>query len=97
MSLSLDGKTALITGGSRGIGRAIAERLAADGAAIVINYARSEQLAQEVVKAITAKGGKAIGFKPTFRNLRRCDDYLAKPRKRWAASTSSSPTPASIL
>jgi len=59
MSLSLDGKTALITGGSRGIGRAIAERLAADGAAIVINYARSEQLAQEVVKAILAKGGKA--------------------------------------
>lgn len=62
MSLSLDGKTALITGGSRGIGRAIAERLAADGAAIVINYARSEQLAQELVKAITAKGGKAIGI-----------------------------------
>ena len=62
MSLSLDGKTALITGGSRGIGRAIAERLAAEGAAIVINYARSEQLAQEVVKAITAKGGKAIGI-----------------------------------
>src|SRR5258707_798456 len=62
MSLSLDEKTALITGGSRGIGRAIAERLAADGAAIVINYARSERLAQEVVKAITAKGGKAIGI-----------------------------------
>ncbi|HET9549169.1 MAG TPA: SDR family NAD(P)-dependent oxidoreductase, partial [Candidatus Binatia bacterium] len=62
MSLSLDGKTALITGGSRGIGRAIAERLAADGAAIVINYARSEQLAQEVVKAISAKGGKAIAI-----------------------------------
>jgi 3-oxoacyl-[acyl-carrier protein] reductase len=62
MSLSLDGKTALITGGSRGIGRAIAERLAAEGAAIVINYARSEQLAQEVVKAISAKGGKAIAI-----------------------------------
>ena len=62
MSVSLDGKTALITGGSRGIGRAIAERLAADGAAIVINYARSERLAQEVVKAITAKGGKAMGI-----------------------------------
>ena len=62
MFLSLDGKTALITGGSRGIGRAIAERLAADGAAIVINYARSERLAQEVVKAITAKGGKAMGI-----------------------------------
>jgi 3-oxoacyl-[acyl-carrier protein] reductase len=62
MSLSLNRKTSLITGGSRGIGRAIAERLAADGAAIVINYARSEQLAQEVVKAISEKGGKAIGI-----------------------------------
>src|SRR5258708_23521738 len=62
MSLTLEGKTALVTGGSRGIGRAIGERLAADGATVVINYARSEQLAHEVVKAISAKGGKAMGI-----------------------------------
>jgi 3-oxoacyl-[acyl-carrier protein] reductase len=60
MSLPLEGKSALITGGSRGIGRAIAERLAADGAAVVINYARNKERAQEVVSAILAKGGKAL-------------------------------------
>jgi 3-oxoacyl-[acyl-carrier protein] reductase len=63
MSLSLKEKTALVTGGSRGIGRAIGEKLAAEGATVVINYARNEQLAQEVVKAISAKGGKAIAIR----------------------------------
>jgi 3-oxoacyl-[acyl-carrier protein] reductase len=62
MSSTLKGENALVTGGSRGIGRAIAERLAADGATVIINYARNEQLAQEVVKTISAKGGKAIGI-----------------------------------
>jgi len=62
MSFSLEGKNALVTGGSRGIGRAIGERLAADGATVVINYARNEQLAQEVVKAVSAKGGKGMGI-----------------------------------
>ncbi|WP_315813365.1 SDR family oxidoreductase [Bradyrhizobium sp. SZCCHNR2028] len=52
-------QVAIITGGSRGIGAAIAERLAADGVAVVINYARAEQAAAHMVQRIEATGGRA--------------------------------------
>lgn len=60
----LKGKTALVTGGSRGIGRAIAEGLAAQGVHVVVNYVRGEESAREVVAAIEANGGSAeiLGF-----------------------------------
>ena len=57
---SLSGKVAIVTGASNGIGRAIAERLADNGAIVAVNYSKSAEKAQQVVAVIQAKGGKAL-------------------------------------
>lgn len=58
----LTGRTALVTGGSRGIGRAIAERLGRDGARVAVHYGRNEAAAKETVAAIEAAGGSAFAI-----------------------------------
>ncbi|MFF2653976.1 SDR family oxidoreductase [Streptomyces sp. NPDC058045] len=57
---ALEGKTALVTGGSRGIGRAIATRLGRDGALVAVAYGREKEAAEDVVAGIRADGGRAF-------------------------------------
>lgn len=57
---ALTEKVAIVTGASRGIGRGIAERLAQDGASVVVNYAKNAEEAKKVVAGIKAKGGQAV-------------------------------------
>ncbi len=66
---ALIGKVAIVTGASRGIGRATAERLAKDGASVVVNYATSAEEAHGVVEAIEAQGGRALAIQADLAKL----------------------------
>ena len=63
MTKCLDGKTALVTGGTRNLGRAMAERLAASGATVAVNYASNTAAAQMMLAAIASRGGEAFAIK----------------------------------
>ena len=80
-TLSLEGKIAVVTGASRGIGRAIAQELARRGAAVVVNYNRAADKAQEVVATIRNAGGQAEAFQANvaeFAQAKALIDFAVK-------------------
>ncbi|MDR9415036.1 MAG: 3-oxoacyl-[acyl-carrier-protein] reductase [Gracilimonas sp.] len=83
MSLSLDGKSCLVTGGSRGIGRAIALKLADFGADVTITYARSSQAAEEVKAEIEKKGKKSKALQADAVNLSRAEEVISDIVDDW--------------
>ncbi len=60
--MSLSGRVAMVTGGGRGIGRAIALGLAADGAEVAVNFRKDEESARQTVATIEAEGGQGFGI-----------------------------------
>lgn len=83
MSLSLKGKTALVTGGSRGIGRAIALTLAEYGADVAITFASSVDAANEVKEEIEAKGRRAKAIQADAVSLERAEEVISELTNEW--------------
>ena len=75
--MRLSERVALVTGASRGIGRAIAVALAAEGAAVAVNYARSEAAAQEVVDLIRERGGRAVALQADVDDAEQVEALVA--------------------
>ncbi len=81
--MSIDGRVALITGGSRGIGRAIALRLASDGAKIAVNYRTNEDAAKFVVNAVNEMGSEAIAVCADVAQSADVDDMVKRVLDSW--------------
>src|SRR5882724_1535475 len=79
----LDGKVAIVTGASKGIGAAIAKHLAAEGAAVVVNYASSKEGADQVVDEITKRGGKAIAVQADVAKKKDIERLFAETKKEF--------------
>lgn len=81
--MHLEGKVAIVTGASRGIGRAVAINLAQSGADIVVNYSGSEGAAQETVEVVQALGRKAIKFKANVANADEVASMVEEAHKEF--------------
>jgi 3-oxoacyl-[acyl-carrier protein] reductase len=78
MSGRLEGKVALVTGGSRGIGRAICHRFAREGAAVIVNYTAAADAAAAVVSAIESKGGKALAIRADVSDKHQVNEMVSR-------------------
>ncbi|MCG7633605.1 SDR family oxidoreductase [Gordonia McavH-238-E] len=76
MTGPLTGRVALVTGGSRGVGRSVASRLARDGATVAITYRREAQAAAEVVDEIGAFGGRARAYQVSIDDVRAVESMV---------------------
>ncbi len=86
MMKKLEGKTAIVTGGSRDIGRAVSEALAAAGARVVVNWCNNEAPAHETLAAITAAGGEAIAVRADVSIPEDAERLVAEARN-WFGET----------
>ena len=85
MEKQLEGKTAIVTGASRGIGKAIAFVLAMHGANVAVNYFESKEKAEAVVKELEAKGAKAIAVKADVCSAEECAKMVEQVKKEFGS------------
>ncbi len=85
----LEGKTALVTGGARGLGRAMVERLADAGALVLFNYSTSSAAAEDLVKSIESSGGKAIAIQAALGDIDSITAFAGKIQSTLTAENGS--------
>ena len=96
-TIALENRVALVTGGSRGIGRAVAIELAGRGAAVVVNYNKSPDAAQEVVNKIQEAGGRAAACQGDVSDFKQAEALVSLGLSTSKRGSYASPLPKSFI